>query len=271
MRCAVRLALSAAIAISIIGCSSDEAEDSGPPLVVEAYLYVGHPFGVVVSNLAGVTVADVDNLSLSIWDGEQAVSLNAIGDGTYTSSEDVVVKDGDREYTLRFMHDNKEIHSLSVVPFKPVGFTLSKTEITVEPRTGGPMGGIAGGIQDDIIELHWNNAQKDYYFPVFESIEDNPELINTNLDTIGGNAPRAFFRGEPTQENSSQMRPIQFQYYGRYNVILFHVNPDYAALYKEQDNSSSLNLQPPFTNVVNGLGIFTALHSDTILLTVNKP
>lgn len=261
-----------AIALMCNSCTDEEGSDQGPPLVVEAYLYVGHPFKVVVSNLVGVTEVDVDNFSITISNNEASFVLNPAGNGLYVSNDDILVKEDAGDYTLHFMQDDVEVSSLSIVPSKPVSFTLSATEIEIEPREigNGPIGG-PGTIDDDIIGLNWSNAIKDFYFPYFENIEENPELINSNLDTTDGNRPRIFFRGEPTQESSSEIRPLQFQYYGRYNVILFHVNADYAALYKEQDNSSSLNLQPPFTNVVNGMGIFTAIHSDTVVLTVKKP
>lgn len=273
--CRLKIFLLSAIvccSITLDSCTTNDQSEVGPPLVVEAYLHVGHPFKVVVSNLQGVNPVDVDNFSLTISNDEETISLHPTGEGVYASTEDDVVKDDAGNYTLHFLQDDREVSSLSVVPFKPVDFTLSAIEIEVEPRTGGgPIGGGPGAIDDDVIELNWGNAVKDFYFPFFENIEEDPELINTNVDTTGGNAPRIFFRGEPTQESSSIIRPMQFQYYGRHNVILFHVNADYAALYKEQDNSSSLNLQPPFTNIVNGMGIFTAIHSDTIVLTVKKP
>ncbi len=261
------------LAALYVSCGDETGSETGPPLVVESYLYVGRPVKVVVSNLDGVSEVDVENFSVSISNDEETIVLNPVGDGVYVSNDGVVIKEGVGDYKLSFSQEGKEVSSLSVVPFKPEGFSLSATEIEIEPRSfgNGPIGGGPGGIDEDVIELNWSNAIKDFYFPYFENIEEDPELINSDLDTTDGNRPVMFFRGEPTQESSSKIRPLQFQYYGRYNVILFHVNADYAALYKEQDNSSSLNLQPPFTNVVNGMGIFTAIHSDTIMLVVKKP
>lgn len=264
-----------AIATTMLGCSDDAATASGQTLVVESYLYVGHPFKVVVSNLTGTSSVDVDHLALAISHGDEdeIIYLDAAGDGMYVSNDNVRVTDSDGDYTLRFTNEGTEIRSLAVVPTRPQGFALSATEISIEQRTGGFPGGGGGpgSFNNNSIQLTWDNPGKEYYFPFFENIEENPELINAVLDTTGGNRPAFSFRGSPTQETNSVIRQMQFQYYGRYHVILFHVSADYAALYKEQDNSSSLNLQPPFTNVVNGMGIFTAIHSDTILLTVKKP
>lgn len=252
-------------------CSEDKEISSDPnPLVVEAYLHVNRPVKVMVSNLAGVQPVDVDQLSVSIMSNQGVVILASVGDGIYTSDSNVLVRGDAGDYTLKIATSAGEISSLTVVPTKPADFQLSGTEMTIEPidfSSGFPF----GNPSEESVELSWSNPSDEYYFTFFQNIEDNPELINSALDTIGGNAPMLFFRGEPIQGNSSTIRSSQFQYYGRYHVILFHVNPDYAALYKEQENTSSLNLTSPFTNVVNGLGIFTAIHSDTILFTVKKP
>ena len=263
---------------SVLGCTiivsscsqENEIASSSNPLVVEAYLHVSRPFKITVSNLAGVQAVDVDQLNVSIANNEGVITLQPVGNGVYASDSNNIVKENAGDCTLRITTEAQEISSLTIVPTKPIDFQLSKTEMTVEPinfNNGFP----PGGISNESVELTWSNPSNDYYFTFFQNIEDDPELINSALDTVRGNAPTRFFRGEPTQSNSSTIGSRQFEYYGTYYVILFHVNPDYAALYKEQENSSSLSLTSPFTNVVNGLGIFTAIHSDTVLFKVKKP
>lgn len=253
----------------VSSCSEDKEEifDSNP-LVVEAYLHVNRRFEIAVSNLAGTAATDVDYLNVSITSDMGTVILNPVGAGVYASDNDNIVQENSGDYLLNITGYSREISSLTIVPAKPAGFQLSKTEMAIEPidfTNGFP------SFSNESVELTWNNPSNEYYFTFFQNIEENPELINSELDTLDGNAPSRFFRGEPTQGSSGTIRSRQFQYYGKYHVILFHVNPDYAALYKEQENSSSLNLTSPFTNVVNGLGIFTAINSDTILFTVKKP
>jgi Domain of unknown function (DUF4249) len=252
----------------LVACSTDDDATQVQPLVVESYLYVNHPFKVVVSDLIGAPATDVNAFSLTISHGDQTIYMNTIGNGTYVSDSSVLVEDNTEEYTLKFINDGTEISALAVVPSKPANFAMSVTELEIEARTGGfPMGG-PGNFNDNSIDLTWSNPDKGYYFVLLQNIEKEPQLINAS---INGMRPNVFFRGTPTQENTGVIRANQFEYYGRYNVILFHINADYAALYKEQDNSSSLNLQPPFTNVINGMGIFTAIHSDTLMLTIKKP
>ncbi|MGC8802585.1 MAG: hypothetical protein ACP5PS_02250 [Bacteroidales bacterium] len=52
-------------------------------------------------------------------------------------------------------------------------------------------------------------------------------------------------------------------YYGHNYVILYHLNPEYAALYKFSGNTS-LNIKEPTSNIVNALGIFTGINADTL-------
>jgi len=63
---------------------------------------------------------------------------------------------------------------------------------------------------------------------------------------------------------------MEFKYYGRHYLILYKINPEYAALYESTGNSSQ-NLRTPNSNIKNAQGIFTAVNSDTLLLNVKKP
>jgi hypothetical protein len=262
------------IGLSILfmsSCSDENQNTSSSPLVVEAYLHIDRPFKVTVSNLTSVIPADVDHLTVTVSNDQETVSLNSLGGGIYSSDDNILVKDEGGNYVLNFANDNKQVTALTAVPSKPANFQLSEFEIEIEPIDFGSGFPPQGGISGESIQLTWENPNKGYYFTYFENLEDDPELINNIQNIPGGAAPTRFFRSEPTQESSAEIRYNQFEYYGKYNVILFHVNADYAGLYKEQENSSSLNLTSPFTNVVNGLGIFTAIHSDTVGLNVKKP
>ena len=56
-----------------------------------------------------------------------------------------------------------------------------------------------------------------------------------------------------------------FSYYGQYKVILMSVNQEYIDLVNsDASNSNTEKLLNMPTNVVNGLGIFTAIQTDTL-------
>jgi len=50
-------------------------------------------------------------------------------------------------------------------------------------------------------------------------------------------------------------------------VILYHLNPEYAALYKFSGNTS-LDIKEPVTNIENAMGIFTGISADTLKIHV---
>ena len=104
-------------------------------------------------------------------------------------------------------------------------------------------------------------------------MEDNPEYINGNLEDLlaEGETPGRFsFRSEPEIMNFYAIDPRrEIQQFGTHQVIIFHVNLEYAALYETSGNSS-LSLTEAPSNVENGLGIFTGISSDTLFFEVNK-
>jgi len=100
---------------------------------------------------------------------------------------------------------------------------------------------------------------------VVECLETNPTPI---FDTAHFRPPR-MFRNSPMQGTSSQISPMSFSYYGTHRVILFRLNAEYSAIYQE-NGSNSLNLTAPNSNIENGLGIFTGINSDTLMIEVTN-
>ncbi|MEN8230029.1 MAG: hypothetical protein ABFS38_17850, partial [Bacteroidota bacterium] len=103
-----------------------------------------------------------------------------------------------------------------------------------------------------------------YHIVLVENIETDPVPIRSFGDS---EAPAPFFRNEPTQGDSYEINPRSFIYFGTHRLVLFQVNPEYAVLYDERDNSSQ-NLTDPSTTITNGYGIFTGMSSDTLWIEV---
>jgi hypothetical protein len=115
----------------------------------------------------------------------------------------------------------------------------------------------------DPVELNRSNANHDYYIIVVQNIESSP----VPTDTVNEN--RQAFRTEPIQSNTYKLQAMQFKYYGTHNIILYKLNPEYAALYND-NGSNSLNLTSPESNINNGWGIFTGINADTLHIEVTK-
>lgn len=127
-----------------------------------------------------------------------------------------------------------------------------------------------GGLQQDDntpLVLSWDNPTGEYYFVVQQSADSNSDpVISINN---GQGLPQRRINNQPTNGSVTNIQPRSFSYFGKYNVILFRLNPDYAALYRS-GGTSTQNLSTPPTAITNGLGIFTGVAPDTIQVLVQK-
>jgi hypothetical protein len=77
------------------------------------------------------------------------------------------------------------------------------------------------------------------------------------------------FRSAPFRRNEYTLNATTLEKYGQHRVKIYRVNQEYADLY-ENRNQDSRNLTEPITNVVNGLGIFTAFSYADVYFDVKK-
>jgi hypothetical protein len=260
-----------AIAIGMVGaCTETDSGNLTSRAVVEGYLRPGKPIELTISkeglfgNLTTDSIEYIDGLTVKINDGETTHTLQSIGSGKYVSNKNVLVVQG-KVYSLDFKYGDKDLTATTYVPSAPNGFKLSAYEIEVDrpqPGTGVP------GTRPEPVAASWDNPNADYHLVVVTLIDENPEEI----EQVGGGgfALRGSFRNEPNTGTSYDIREPSFEYYGMHAVILYKLNPEYATLY-EESGSSSLNLKAPYSNIINGLGIFTGVHPDTLYLNVKKP
>jgi hypothetical protein len=71
----------------------------------------------------------------------------------------------------------------------------------------------------------------------------------------------------PTNDNYSTISFQELTHFGTHRIIIYRVNNEYVQLYNSMDQDSR-ELNEPFSNVENGLGIFTAFNSDTLYFEV---
>ena len=249
--------------------------------VVEAYLFAGQPvdsvnitqsFSYARENSDLITL---ENLSVEISNGTEFFPLFHSSEGIYQNME--FIPQSGQSYTLSFTHNGETISSETFVPEKKE-VAISQSSIELEKIEGGGFpgggggGGFGGGGIDEAIEITWDNAEGDFYYVVVENIEENPEFVNDRQAQFqaNGQARRLFNITEPEISNFHALNTrrdlVQF---GTYQIIIFRVNPEYAALYESSGNSSVTISQPP-NNIENGLGIFTGISSDTVFLEVIK-
>jgi hypothetical protein len=270
----MRLRLNMVILILLSGLTActkrDNSEFTDTP-IIEAYLRPGDYMSLTVSRQipfsSDITYSsdDINALTITVTHDNIDYILTPLGDGKYMDSS-LVVAEGER-YDLSFTYNSKLVSSYTEVPAKPSSFKQSATSISVmrmDSTSGPPTGG--GWEMPEPLTLTWDNDDASYYIVVIENME---ETLDPVRDFGDDDRPEGRFRKSPTTSAGLEMRPQEFQYFGRHRIILYHVLPDYASLYDDKSTSSQ-NLTNPSTSISNGYGIFTGLNADTLFLSVNE-
>lgn len=232
--------------------------------VIESYLFPGDTLKVKITNYIAVEditneTLDIESLDVYIIHNDIEYLLTYLGNNIYLDTAFIInIVEGDY-YELFILYGESEISAITYIQPKPQYAELSASSIAVpqfDPGSGSPPD------FPDPVELIWDNADNSYYLVITECVESDPELINDNDDL-----PEMSFLSEPITTNYVVLRHMQFNYYGNHNVILYHLNADYAYLYEDIDNTS-LNLQEVNSSITNAYGIFTGINSDTLQLNV---
>ena len=257
--------------LTLNSCETEEEQLAFNDIpVVESYLTQTKPVSVKIARKTpydyNVALSDenLDLLQVKILFDDQIRIIPSVGNGEY--KDDTFIPQEGVKYKLEFEFNNQTVSSSTEILSKPVNFKQSVTQINMlgidfstRPPTRPAM--------PDPVKLTWTNDDNSYYMVVIENMESAPTAINDYGDR---EPPGRFFRNAPTQTNQYEIQSMHFQYYGRHRLILYHLNADYAALYNDTGNSSQ-NLTNPTTNIENGLGIFTGINADTLLVNVIKP
>jgi hypothetical protein len=256
----------------LASCSRSYSEFTDTP-IIESYLIPGDYFNLKVSRQLPFSSDviyskdNIDSLSITVKNDGNTNILTPAGEGKYVDST-LIVKEN-TTYEISFTFNSRHVSAYTHIPAKPASFdaTANSISITRMDSTSTPGPGPGGfGEMPDPVTLTWNNDDASYYIVVVENIEDTLDPVRDFGDS---DRPKNMFRKMPTNASGLQLRPQEFQYFGRHRLILYHVLPDYASLYSQGSNSS-LNLTNPSTSISNGYGIFTGMNSDTLLFTVKE-
>ena len=188
----------------------------------------------------------INKLNISLSTSNESETLTFNGSGQY-SSEHLLASPG-KTYTVSFQYNGKTITASTSIPSKPSGFSISPAKLTVSASSASNL------------KLNWNNKEGDYYYVSINSLEDIPIAS----DTQKGNKTTESL---VTQGQTDEIKMKSFAYLGRHEIILYHILPDYAVYYKEYSINSNYVKQPP-SNISNGLGIFSGLNADTLMIQV---
>lgn len=144
------------------------------------------------------------------------------------------------------------------IPTKPASVKTSDEAMYYE--VGNPM----SMMNAPSLIVSWDNPKNGFYYVSMINIESDPEPVNENIE----NAP-ARSEAPPSQADQFEIRLRNIRHFGTHQVILYHVNQEFANLF-DNPTMNSVNISEPPTNIENGLGIFSGISADTVYFEVKK-
>lgn len=265
------ITLLSSVALLFLACEKQNTENiESKTTVVEGYLHAGKTIdSLKITQSLSLAIADniiaLDDLVVTISDSSNQYTLNSIGNGFYQNT--ALIIENDKSYRLEIERDGAIISAETYIPNKKEA-QISVTEVELPKiELNGTIGLPTGSI--NAVDITWDNSEGDYYYVSIRNIEINPEIINENV-AANDELSRRFIISEPQISSFYAIFPRrEFSHYGTHQIIVYRVNPEYAALYESSGNST-LSLEEPPTNIENGFGIFTGASSDTLYLEVIK-
>lgn len=245
--------------------------------VVEAFLYAGEPINDIRIKSTFPLVDEVDtsvpinNASVSILKAGQRYVLVPSGeDGFYHyPNDDVTVGTGD-VFQIEVEYNGILATGETIVPTPTVGLSISTDSLKV-PQLPLSMGrdavvmAISDFLTNSQIIATWDNPNGDFYFMVVEAVSDEilPIFPQQVLDAL----EQFRFVSEPTDLNSLTFLGGALVSFGTYEIKVYHINDEYAALYENQEQDSR-DLNEPPSNINNALGVFSAFNSQSAFFEV---
>lgn len=255
--------------------SSDlEFEDQYEP-VVEAYLYVGKEFDNVklssmisfgADSLGGEAITDAEITLEGESDSWILVHNDSVSGQYYL--EDIPAIEPGETFQLQIEIGEEILSAATVIPDDPPAVSMSSTSVYI-PKVD-DIRDFQNVEMPDPVELTWDNPDAKYYFLDIQNIETYPVSIMPDPPDDRPAPPGGFafqMITEPTNNNYYSINLRQLEYFGTHRIVFTSVNEEYVYLYNSL-NQDTRELNEPFTNVENGLGIFTAFNSDTLYLEV---
>ena len=258
------------IALIYAGCNNNPVLPNDTQVVLQAYLYANQPVRdiQVMSSIAigssDTTNTPISNAAVSLLRNGQRFPLSAsTGSPGYYSYQgnDLTVTTGD-DFRIEVVVSGQSVTAETVVPTKPEQIALSVQTVTFQMDTVQSRIGFRTRVNSlDSAVVTWSNPNGDYFFVVVESIDPARQLIRPDSTFTRR------FVSDPTNQSSFLVNNNAILYTGKYVVRLYHVDKEYANLYRSRTQDSR-TLNEPLTNVNNGLGIFSAFASDSLFFNV---
>ena len=247
---------------------SDPVGPDGDILVVRAFLFAGEPVADIrITTTVPLVSEDTTGIPVSdavVWLERDDVRFDLIATpgeaGAYHyPGSDLTIASGD-VFELGVSRGVESISATTVVPPPPTGMTVSSDVMEVVDLTAG-FGGFRGrgggpGLAFGGLVVRWTNPERDLFFVAVDNLEADPAPIPSS--EFIGQARR--FVSVPTPADSAAVTQLSLTHLGEHRVRLYQVNQEYADLYEGRVQDSR-DLNEPPSNIVGGLGVFSAFAS----------
>ena len=241
-------------------------------LAVRAYLYAGQP--VTDVNLTStLSIDDESETAPPVNDAEVGLMKDGIryslalsdGDsGYYHYEADDLTIEAEDTFHLEIFWEDQFLTAETIVPVKPANAAIAPDTLVV-PEIASRQDFIDWQRSPNSrAEITWQNEDSDYYYILFDNIEEDAEPVDLSL-------PPRFTRliTEPLPFSRYVLSSALMTHYGDHHLVLFRVNEEYVMLY-QMSGQDSRDLNEPFSNIDGGLGVFAAFNSDTLLFHVSQ-
>ena len=243
--------------------------------MVEAFLYSGEPVNDIRLTYT-IPLGSTDTVGPPINDAEVVLRRDGTAYALVPSGSagfyhypgaDLQVSVGD-QFRIEVTHSGQTVSGETAVPSPPSGVQISDDVLSVPEigrGTGGGGGGGGGGLQGAGLDVSWDNPDDLLHFVAIESLDETAEPILPEFvrNRLGGFR----FVTVPTEDDIYTISFLTLEFLGPHRARVYRVNEEYADLYLGRIQDSR-DLNEPSSNIVGGLGVFSAFSSDLVLFEV---
>ena len=267
-------ALNFIVIFSLSSCSVSETNvNVTDVVVVETYLENEKEVNVKLSKILPFT-EDTYEVSLTIDSAEVYIEnqdvyylITPVHDkkGEYVCLDTNLKIESNETYNLFFDYNGYKVSASTTIPIKPQNAKLSTNNYYIDSDAGG----FSAQSQGDPLIVSWDNPDNSYHLIVAEYLENTYSPINSYLPSDTYDQFRKVST-DPINDNTVNLTTRKhLLFFGSYRIIIYKINEEYVSLY-ENISQSTLNMTEPLTNIVNGVGIFTGINSETLFLEIRE-
>jgi hypothetical protein len=258
-------------ASTLAGCDSTSTEPETTELfVVEAFLFAGEVIDDIrvtetIPLSDTIEAPPINDALVELSKDGQTYLLVATGDSGYYeyAGSDLVVEAGDT-FGIEVTYGAAVATGATVVPNPPIEVGIDRDTLWV-PEIGIGRGGGGFNSEDSQLAAVWENPDRLLHYVVIESLEDSAEsIVPDGFQKFVG---RFRLVAEPTKDDYHFIDMRVLRDLGRHIARVYRVNEEYAQLY-ENRTQDSRDLNEPPSNIIGGLGVFSAFSSDSIAFVV---